>query len=69
MQNLNNPEENTFEVAQRKIQGMLEQDAYLRFLQSDLYRDLLTASTDAKQPFPVKYESSTSGKISPESSL
>lgn len=69
MQKLNNPEEGTFEVAQRKIQGMLEQDAYLRFLQSDLYRDLLNTS-DAKQQSPIKYDSSSaSGKISPESSL
>ena len=39
--NLSAPDDRTFDAAQRKIQGLLESDAYLRFLQSDLYRELL----------------------------
>lgn len=31
----------TFDGAQRKVQSLLEADAYQRFLQSDLYKDLL----------------------------
>jgi len=31
----------TFDQAQKRIQGMLEADAFLRFLQSDLYLELV----------------------------
>lgn len=65
-QSLTAPEEGTFDIAQRKIQGMLEQDAYLRFLQSELYRDLLVPSEPKKADATCKYES---GKLSPESHL
>lgn len=65
-QSLTAPEEGTFDIAQRKIQGMLEQDAYLRFLQSELYRDLLVSNEPKKPDATCKYES---GKLSPESHL
>ena len=52
MQNLTNPGRNAFDGAQRKVQGMLESDAYLRFLRSELYLDLIptpetTTSTES----------------------
>lgn len=52
-------------MAQRKVQGMLESDAYLRFLQSDLYKELLVPQT---RPFDEK-PGNGSGKLSPESCL
>jgi hypothetical protein len=49
--NLSAPDDRTFDAAQRKIQGLLESDAYPRFLQSDLYKELLVpAAIAGKRP-------------------
>ncbi|KAH9419334.1 Regulator of G-protein signaling 3 [Dermatophagoides pteronyssinus] len=39
--NLATPSKFTFDEAQKKIQSLLESDSYVRFLQSDLYTDLV----------------------------
>lgn len=39
--NLATPNRHSFDQAQRRVQGLMERDAYLRFLQSELYLDLL----------------------------
>lgn len=40
-ENLDNVDVHMFDQAQRRVQGLMEQDAYIRFLQCDLYQDLL----------------------------
>lgn len=40
-ENLDNVDIHMFDQAQRRVQGLMEQDAYIRFLQCDLYQDLL----------------------------
>lgn len=44
------PTPNTFDQAQKRVQGLLEADAYSRFLKSDLYMELL---------HPEQYENSS----------
>lgn len=41
---LGNADRQTFEVAQFKIEHLMEKDSYPRFLKSDIYQDLLAAS-------------------------
>ena len=48
-QSLLAPTKATFNDAQRKIQGLLESDSYVRFLQSDLYIDLLRSEQERKK--------------------
>jgi regulator of G-protein signaling len=42
------PNHTTFDQAQKRVQGLLEADAYSRFLKSELYMELL---------HPEKYQS------------
>ena len=39
--NLENPSKQTFEVAQHKIQALMEKDSYPRFIESELYQQIL----------------------------
>ncbi|XP_013781190.1 regulator of G-protein signaling 3-like [Limulus polyphemus] len=44
MNSLSNPDHHSFDQAQRKVQGLMERDAYHRFLQSEFYLELLQGS-------------------------
>ena len=39
--NMSSPNRQTFEIAQKRIQALMEKDSYRRFLQSDVYLSLL----------------------------
>ncbi|KPM05393.1 regulator of G protein signaling-like protein 1, partial [Sarcoptes scabiei] len=47
--NLSTPTKSTFDIAQKKIQCLLESDSYVRFLQSELYTDLVMSELNRKQ--------------------
>ena len=49
LQNLEQPSRDTFEVAQRRIQNLMEKDSYPRFLSSQYYSALLTDRRDDKK--------------------
>jgi len=42
--NLENPTRDMFKQAQKRIQFLMENDSYKRFLDSDMYKRLLTPS-------------------------
>ncbi|XP_076320858.1 regulator of G-protein signaling 3-like [Tachypleus tridentatus] len=44
MNSLSKPDHHSFDQAQKKVQGLMERDAYLRFFQSELYLELLQGS-------------------------
>lgn len=46
------PNRHTFETAQRRIQALMEKDSYPRFLQADVYQDLLG---DQKAHFKLNF--------------
>ncbi|XP_078326111.1 uncharacterized protein LOC111125375 isoform X2 [Crassostrea virginica] len=47
--NLEHPTRHTFEDAQKKIQALMEKDSYPRFLESDLYLQLLNNTTSSSK--------------------
>ncbi|XP_048779106.1 uncharacterized protein LOC125682519 isoform X3 [Ostrea edulis] len=46
--NLEHPTRHTFEDAQKRIQALMEKDSYPRFLESDLYQQLLNNTSSSK---------------------
>ncbi|XP_007893857.2 regulator of G-protein signaling 21-like isoform X1 [Callorhinchus milii] len=47
--NIQQPTYSCFDVAQNKVYGLMENNCYTRFLQSDIYKNLLNSSLDNHQ--------------------
>ena len=41
LDNMQSPDKDTFDAAQKRIQNLMEKDSYPRFLNSDVYQDML----------------------------
>lgn len=60
-QNILNPSFDTFDRAQKRIQALMEKDSYPRFLESDLYKNLLGSYAG---PYPTSCASAASSSSS-----